>query len=158
MAALASDNTWRDIVTKGVENILPVSEQVKSAAVLFRGSFCTRDTTTGDIKPYDGTVADRAVGWHFAKSVTGNAAAPRVTARIIGGGFQARYAVTGLNGTTLSVDTGKPVYASNDGTLTLTGTTTTMRVGRVMGNDTGITLGTNAWVSFRNMAGLVGGE
>lgn len=156
--ALSTDDTWRDIALKEVENIHPVSEIVKSASQVFRGSYCTRDTTTGDIKPYDGTVGDRAVGWVFGKSVTGNAAAPRVTVGIRGGGFQARIPVTGLNGTTLSVDSGKAVYASDDGTYTLTGTTSTHRIGRVRGNDHGITLGTNAWVEFRNMAGKVGGE
>lgn len=156
--ALSTDNTWRDIVTKDLENILPVSEIVLSAAVLYRGSLCSRNTTVGEVKPYDGTVTDRIAGWHMGKSVTGNAAAPRNTARIIAGGFQARYPVTGLHGTTLATDSGKKVYASDDGVLTLTGTTLTMHVGEVMGNDSGVTLGTNAWVRFRNMAGKIGGE
>jgi len=156
--ALSSDTSWTNTVTKALENILPVSEPVKNASVLFRGSFCSRDTTTGDIKPYDGTVTDRAVGWHFGKSVTGNSAAPRVTGRIIPGGFTARYAVTGLNSTALSTDSGKPVYISDDGTYTLTGTTATMKVGAVMGTDSGVTVGTDAWIAFRNMHNLVGGE
>lgn len=158
MAALASDDTWRDIVTKEVESISPMSMIVKSASVLYYGSYCTHDTTTGEIKPYDGTVGDRAVGWHFGESVTGNAAAPRVTGRIIKGGFQARKAVTGLHGTTLSTDFGKPVYISNDNDLTLTGTTTTHKVGFVVPNDEGVTVGTDAWVAFRDMFGKIGGE
>ena len=157
MAALAADSTWRDIVTKDVEGISPTSQIVLSAAVAYRGAFCTNDTTTGEIKPYDGTVADRAVGWHFGDAVTGNSSAPRKTARVIAGGFQALKAVAGLNGTTPSGDYGKPVYISNDNDLTLTGTTLTMRVGSVIANDSGVTSGTDAWVSFRNMAGLIGG-
>ena len=156
--ALSTDTTWENIVSKALENILPTSEPVKSASVLYRGSFCTRDTTTGDVKPYDGTITDRAVGWHFGTSVTGNATAPRVTGRVIPGGFQSRIAVTGLHGTTLSTDSGKPVYASDDGTYTLTGTTLTMKVGHVLGSDLGVTVGTNAWVAFRNMHNLIGGE
>lgn len=157
MAALSSDSTWRNIVTKGVEGIAPRSHIVLNAAVLYRGSFCTHDTTTGEIKPYDGTVTDRAVGWHFGDSVTGNSSGARNRGRIISGGFAARKAVTGLNGTTPSVDYGKPVYISNDNDLTLTGTTATMRVGRVEPNRDGCTSGV-AWVRFRDMNGLVGGQ
>ena len=157
MAALASDNTWRDITTKHLDVIKPMSTVVLSAAVLYNGSFCSHDTTTGEIKPYDGTVADRAVGWHFGESVTGNASGARVTGRIVKGGFQALKAVTGLV-TTVTTDYGKPVYISNDNDLTLTGTTATMRVGRIAVNNNGVTAGTNAWVAFRDMFGLVGGE
>lgn len=155
--ALSSDTTWRDRKTKNVESIAPISMIVKSASVAYRGSFCTHDTTTGEIKPYDGTVADRAVGWHFQDAATGNSTAPRTKARIIPGGFSALIPVTGLV-TTVVTDYGKPVYASDDGTYTLTGTTSTMRVGRVVPDNTGVTAGTNAWVLFRNMFGLVGGQ
>lgn len=158
MAALVADSTWRDIVKKGVENKSPRSMIVLSAAVVFNGSFCTHDTTVGEIKPYDGTLTDRAVGWHFGDSVTGNAAAPRLFARILSGGFQVRHAVAGLHGTTPSTDYGKKVYISNDNDLTLTGTTTTMHVGWVLPNDNGITIGTDAWVDFRDMLGKVGGD
>ncbi len=158
MAALATDNTWRDIETKGVEGISPMSMIVLSTAVLYRGSLCSNNTTEGDIKPFDGTVGDRAVGWHFGDSVTGNAAAPRVRGRIVSGGFQALFAVTGLNGTTPSVDYGKKVYASNDGTYTVTGTTTTWHVGYIVPNDDRVTLGTDVWIAFRNMFGKIGGE
>jgi len=157
MAALASDNTWRDIVTKHLEGLLPSSQIVLSTSVLYNGSFCSFNTTTGEIKPYDGTVADRATGWHFGESVTGNAAAPRIHGRIIAGGFQALKACAALNGTTASVNYGAPVYISNDNDLTLTGTTTTMRVGSVLPNDNGVTVGTDAWVAFRDMFGLIGG-
>ncbi len=154
--ALSTDNTWRDIVTKDLDGILPSLQIILSTEELFRGSFCTHNTTVGEIKPYDGTVADRAVGWHFGDTITGNAAAPRKLARIIAGGFQARFAVTGLE-TTVITDYGKPVYISDDGTYTLTGTTTTMRVGEIVANSEGVTAGTNAWIAFRNMRGLVGG-
>lgn len=157
MAALASDNTWRDIVTKHLDGLLPTSMVVLSTAVVYNGAFCTLNTTTGDLKPYDGTVADRAMGWHFGEAVTGNAAAPRVHARIIRGGFQGLKAVAALNGTTASVNYGAPVYISNDNDLTLTGTTTTMRVGNVLPNDNGVTVGTDVWVAFRDMFSLVGG-
>ncbi len=90
--------------------------------------------------------------------MTGNASAPRNKGRILKGGFQALIPVTGLNSTTPSGDYGKPVYISDDGTYTLTGTTSTMRVGRVVPNDTKVTAGTNAWVAMRDMFGLVGGN
>ena len=156
MAALSSDDTWRDLKTKHLDGLKPMSMIVKSASVPYYGSFCTHDTTTGEIKPYDGTVTDRAVGWHLTDSVTGNAAAPRVTARIIKGGFQVLKAVAGLE-TTVVTDYGKPVYVSNDNDLTLTGTTATMRVGRIVPNSEGVTAGTNAWVALRDMFGVVGG-
>lgn len=156
--ALSSDSTWANRVTKDLDSLKPIDAIVKASSVLYRGSFCTHDSTTGEIKPYDGSVADRAVGWHFADSVTGNSSAPRNKGRILKGGFQALIPVTGLHGTTLSTDYGKPVYISDDGTYTLSGTTSTMRVGRVVPNDTHVTVGTNAWVAMRDMFGRVGGE
>lgn len=158
MAALSSDTTWRDRLTKNVESISPLSLIVKSASVLYRGSFCTIAGATGaEIQPYAGTVTHRAVGWHFHDAVTGNASAPRNTGRIIPGGFQALVPVTGLV-TTVVTDYGKKVYISNDADLTLTGTTSTMHVGYVMPENTKVTAGTNAWVYFRNMFGKVGGQ
>jgi len=157
MAALGSDITHRSLVSKGVDGKSPISMIVINAAIAYRGAFCTHDTTTGEVKPYDGTVTDRAVGWHFQDAVTGNSAAPRNTARIITGGYQAKRAVTGLV-TTVTTDYGKKVYASNDNDLTLTGTTATMHVGFVVANSEGTTAGTNAWVAFRDMFGKVGGQ
>lgn len=156
--ALSADSTWRDRVTKGLDSKLPIAMIVVNTSVLFNGSFCTHDTTEGDIKPYDGTVADQAVGWHFGESVTGNSSGKRVIGRIVTGGFLARIPITGLHGTTLSTDTGKDVFISDDGTYTLTGTTTTMHVGFVIANDEGVTVGTDAWVAFRDMLGKIGGE
>lgn len=158
MAALASDLTWRDIVTKDVENLAPISMIPKSTAVIYRGGFVTFNTTTGELEPYDGTVTNRACGWHWGTdSVTGNASAPRNLIAVKPGGFMARKAVTGLV-TTQVTDYGKKVYISNDNDLTLTGTTATMHVGWVVANQEGVTAGTNAWVYFRNMFGKVGGQ
>lgn len=158
MAALSSDATWALITTKGVETISSLSMIVKSTKVLYNGSFCTIAGATGDeIQPYAGTVTHRAVGWHFGESVTGNASGTRVSGRIVPGGFQARKAVTGLNGTTPSTDYGKKVYISNDNDLTLTGTTATMHVGYVIPNREGCST-TTAWIYFRNMLGKVGGQ
>lgn len=156
--ALSTDNTWKAIETKELDGSAPMSMLVLSASVLYNGSLCSATTTTGEIKPYDGTVTDRVVGWHFGTSVTGNAAAPRVTGRIIKGGFQALIPVTGLNGTTVLTDYNAPVYASDDGTYTLTGTTLTMHVGYVVANSENVTSGTNAWVAMRDMFGRIGGE
>jgi hypothetical protein len=158
MAALGSDNTWRDLVTKDINTDGPTSKVVLNAAVVYRGAFCTHNTAFGFIKPYDGTVTDRAVGWHFGDVATGNSAEPRVNARIISGGFQVLKAVAGLNGTTPETDYGVKVYISNDNDLTLTGTTLTMHVGFVGTNSDGVTLGTDAWVEMRHMAGKIGGE
>lgn len=155
--ALSTDNTWKAIITKDLDSISPMSMDVLSAAELFNGSLCSHNTAFGEIKPYDGTVTDRIVGWHFGAGVTGNAAAPRVQGRIIKGGFQARYPVTGLE-TTVVTDYGVKVYASDDGVLTLTGTTLTMHVGYVVANTEGVTAGTDAWIAFRDMLGKIGGE
>ena len=153
--ALSADGNW---VVQDVDGKAPLSLIVLSAAVLYNTAYCTHNTTVGDIKPYDGTVADQAVGWHLGDTVTGNASGARIHGRIATGEFIVRaLPVTGLNGTTPSDDYGKPVYASNDGTYTLTGTTTTHRVGRVLPNATGVTAGTNANVLMRDVFGLVGG-
>ncbi len=153
--ALTSDRTWEDIVTKEVENILVVSEIVLDAAVVYRGAYCTRDTTTGEIKPFDGTATDRAVGWSDITKTTGNAAAPRNHVAIKAGGFQARIPVTGVADD--ATDYGAPVFATDDGTYSLTNPGTGHRVGAVIGNRAGLTAGI-VWVLFRNMTGLVGGE
>ncbi len=158
MAALSSDNTWRDLVTKDINTAGATSQVILNAAVLYRGSFCTSNTAVGFIKPYDGTVTDRAVGWHFGDSITGNSSEPRNNGRIISGGFQVLKAVAGLNGTTPETDYNAPVYISTDNDLTLTGTTLTMHVGYVVANSNGVTLGTDAWVQMRLMAGKIGGE
>jgi len=153
MMALSANGNW----VTNAENEVPLSLIVKSAAVLYNTALCSHDTTAGEIKPYDGTLTDRLVGWHLGDSVTGNASGVRVRGRIVRGGFVVRaLPVTGLV-STVTTDYGKPVYASDDGTYTLTGTTTTMRVGRVLPDSTGVTAGTNANVLMRDVFGIVGG-
>jgi len=153
--ALSADGNW---VTQDVARDAAMSLIVLTGSVLYNSALCSHDTTVGEIKPYDGTVTDRLVGWHLWDKKTGNGSGARVKARIARGGFIVKaLPVTGLNGTTPSVDYGKPVYASDDGTYTLTGTTATQRVGRVLPDDNSVTVGTDANVLMRDVFGVVGG-
>lgn len=155
--ALSSDTTWRDYTVKDVKRYAQIAALVKSGSKLYNGSLCSFDSTVGEIKPYDGTVTDRLIGWHFDENVTGNGSGARNLGRIKIGGFLVSIPVTGLSSTP-SDDYGKPVYASDDGTYTLTGSTSTMKVGHVAPQNKGVTAGTNAWVLMRDVFGIVGGE
>lgn len=93
-----------------------IAMKVLTSSVVYNFALCSHDTTTGAIKPYDGTGTDRLVGWHFGDSVTGDTTAsvpPR--ASICPGDFVAEsLAVSNLAGD--DTDLGAPVYATDDGT------------------------------------------
>lgn len=150
--ALAANVDW---VINDVDGNRPVSMIVLSAAVIYNGSLCTHDTTTGEIKPFDGTETDRIVGWHFGDKVTGNASGARVRAMIRRGGFIARnLAVTGLANT--SADYGATVYASDDGTYTLTATGN-VPVGTIIPDDRRSTDRANVYMFPISGGGAAGG-
>ena len=73
---------------RDIERISTIEMKVLTSSVVYNGALCSHDTTVGAIKPYDGTSADKLVGWHFGDSVTGNTAASvPPTAAIKVGGF-----------------------------------------------------------------------
>jgi len=109
------------------------SFEVKDGAVIYPGALCSFDGTSGGIQPYDGTIGDRLAGWSLgvppvvgSPVITGDSTpasgyvAPRV-ALAYGGHTINRCPVTGV---TAEADAGKPVYATDDGTYTLTDPTT----------------------------------
>ena len=108
---------------------------VKASSVVYNGALCSHDTTAGEIKPFDGTQGDRLVGFHFGDTVTGNSSAPRTKAQIRPGGFAfIDLTVGGLANT--SADYGKPVWATDDGTFSVTDAGTGgSEVGFVMADD-----------------------
>ena len=105
---------------------------VKTSSVLYVGAFVTFDTTSGALKPYAGAIGDRAAGWMLGQVpavvgsgvITGNSSAtpPVLAAVAFGGDFTLEnWPITGASAET---DSGKPVYATDDGTYTLTDPTT----------------------------------
>jgi len=128
-----------------------------SGSVIANTELCSHDTATGAVKPWDGTNADRLVGWHFGDSLTGAGAAAgtgtQVHAKIDRGGFTVvNLAVTGLNTTTPSASWGSTVYASDKDSYTLVGTSN-VAVGRVVANRTGVTSTANANIAMDDVFG-----
>lgn len=129
--ALSANATW---TPRMVDRVGSMAMVVKSASVVYNGALLSHDTTSGEVKPFDGTQADRLVGWHFGDSVTGNSSGVRVRAVVTRGGFQ----VKGLTVATLAndaTDYGKPVYATDDGTYTITDPTSGQEIGYVVSDD-----------------------
>lgn len=117
------------------ETVIPVYSTVavvKTSSVVYHGALCSHDTVTGAIHPFDGTQANRLVGWHFGDSVTGNTATtPAPVAKITRGGFIVRkLTVAALDNT--AADYGKPVYATDDGTYTVTDPGSGQKIGLVL--------------------------
>lgn len=107
--------------------------EVKNTSVIYPGALCAFDGTSGRIKPYGGTIGDRLAGWSLgvppvvgSAVITGNTSPAtgytNPTVALAFGDFTAnRLPVTGV---TAETDAGKPVYATDDGTYTLTDPTT----------------------------------
>lgn len=128
MALSANSTTFLPCV---VIPCAPTSQIIKSASVVYNGSLCSHDTITGEIHPFDGTQANRLVGWHFGDSKTGNASGERVRATITRGGFMVRnFTCGGLANT--AADYGAPVYATDDGTYTITDPGSGQKIGLVL--------------------------
>ena len=114
-----------------------VSLEVANAATIYAGALLMFDTTgntVGRVKPYDGTIGARLAGWATgapqmqgtATTIVGNtSASPPPRAQVATGGDTVLKAipVTGLTAVTTQ---GTPVYATADGTYTLTSPTTHM--------------------------------
>lgn len=131
MAALSANAAY---TTKPAEI---VNVPVLSGATIYNGALCCCDTTSGGAaKPYSGTIGQILLGWHFGDVNDDGSSSPTKTAKIARGGFIVLgLTVAGLGGS--NVDIGKKVYATNDGTYTVTDPTThTAHVGHVSGNAT----------------------
>lgn len=114
-----------------VVHVNSISMVVKASSVCYNGALLSHDTTEGEVKPFDGTQADKIVGWHFGDSVTGNSSEPRVRAKVTPGGFIIKdLTVGGLLNTT--ADYGAPVYATDDGTYTVTDPGSGQKLGRIV--------------------------
>lgn len=94
---------------------------VANAAVIYDGALCSFDTTVGYVKPFDGTKTDRIAGFYFGDTKTGNtsAAVPPEAAIHPGEFYLENVACAGLS-TTLSANVGAAVWATDDGTFTIT--------------------------------------
>lgn len=114
-----------------------INVPVLSGATIYDGSLCCCDTTSGGAaKPYTGTIGQILLGWNFGDVADDGTATPTKTAKIAKGGFTILgLTVAGLGGS--NVDIGKKVYATDDGTYTVTNPTThAVVVGYVQGNAT----------------------
>ncbi len=97
---------------------------VKSGATIYDGALLMADTTTGGAaEPYDGTIGAILLGWHFGDVNDDATSSPTKTAKLAVGSFTVLgLTVAGLGGT--AADIGKAVYATDDGTYTVTNPTT----------------------------------
>lgn len=126
----------------------PINMIVLNAAVLWDGALASHDTASGEIKPFDGTQTDRLVGFAFGDdsddpnptgdAVTGSAVLPRVRAKITTSGV----VIKNLAVATLAndaTDYGKPVFATDDNSFTITDPTSGIIVGHVVADDDRVT-------------------
>lgn len=127
--ALSAPATWKSAPST------QTSFEVKNASVIWQGALCMFDTTSGRLRPYDGTISAVLAGWATGEPVqvgvngkiTGDASAPAGMTALraavaVGGDFTIRSAA--VTGASAETDQGKPVYATDDGTFTLTDPTT----------------------------------
>lgn len=143
--ALSANASW---VIQDMEAVGTKSMIVLNSSVIYKYALCSHDTTNGEIKPFDGTQADRKVGWHMGDAVTGNSSGARVKATICPGGFIARN-VTCAGISNDATDYGDEVYATDDGTYTATDPGSGTVLGYILADadrDTG-----KANIHFRNL-------
>jgi len=151
---MAVDNAIRDVF-----GIAPEAMIVLSGSTIANGELCSHDTTVNAVKPWDGTDADRLVGWHFGDTVVGAGSAAgtgsQVFAKIKRGGFTfINLTVTGLNTTTPALNFGMRVFATDKDSYSLVSTGNNP-VGRVAANREGCTATTKANVHMDNVYGTV---
>lgn len=145
--------------TRDTHGIATEAMLVLSGSTIANNDLCSADTTTGLIKPWDGTDADRLMGWHFGDSVTGAGAATglgsQVNAKVCRGGFTVvDLTVTGLNTTTPSATANALVYASDKDSYTLI-STSNVQVGQVVASRSGCSSTANANVAMDDVYGNV---
>jgi len=124
-----------DYDVRPVVRVDPIAMVLLTAAVAYSGALLSHDTTTGAVKPFDGTQTDRLAGWHFGDAVTGlTTATPAPRAKVTRGGFSIKdLTVGGLANT--AADYGAPVYATDDGTYTITDPGSGQKIGVVLADD-----------------------
>lgn len=110
-----------------------VAVPVQTGYTLYNGSLCMAHAASGGAaRPYDGTIGALLLGWHFGSAADDGTSSPTYTAKIVRGSFVLfRLTVAGLGNAT--TDIGKKVYATDDGTYTVTSQTThQVQIGNVI--------------------------
>lgn len=110
-------------VISGGASCVQFTAPVKTSSVVYNGALCSFETLNGAIIPFDGGATDVLAGWHFGDTVTGNTAAtvpPRATLK--SGPFIWNSLTVGGSPSNSITDLGRIVYASDDGTYTITAT------------------------------------
>lgn len=126
------------------------SEVVKDTEVLYDGALVQFDAATGLLHPYGGAGAEKLAGWYFGDTITGDSAGS-VEAQILHGPLVFHnIEVAGL--ADAAADLGADVWATDDGTYTITDPGGGHRVGVV----TRRVSATHANVRMREVIGLVG--
>ena len=112
----------KPVIAGGV-SCIQFTAPVKTSSVIYNGALCAFDTLNGPITAFDGGATDVLAGWHFGDTVTGNTAAtvpPRATIKT--GPFIWLGLTVGGSPSNSTLDLGRSVYASDDGTYTITAT------------------------------------
>lgn len=124
---------------------------VKSAAVIYNGALCQFDTTTGGlVEPYSAAANIILAGWHLGDTVTGSSSYGM--AKLHSNIGVALLTVAAIAGD--ATDIGKPVYATDDGTFTVTSPANGVRIGNIVQNALGgLAPSGTAWVLTRDITG-----
>lgn len=110
----------KPVISGGVDCI-QFTAPVKTSSVVYNGALCSFETLNGPVIPFDGGSTDVLAGWHFGDAVTGNTSAavpPRATLKT--GPFIYLGLTVGGSPSNSTADLGRSVYASDDGTYTIT--------------------------------------
>lgn len=113
--ALSAGVSW---TTKGGVSCIQFPLQVKSAAVIYNGALVSFETLNNACIPFDGGSTDVLAGWHFGDTVTGDGTKLKA-ARIHTGPFIGERVTVGGSPANDATDLGRIVYASDDGTYTI---------------------------------------
>lgn len=125
--ALSAGVSWT--VKGGADSALQFPLQVKSASVIYNGALVSFETLNNACIPFDGGATDVLAGWHFGDTVTGDGTKLQ-NARIRTGPFIAERITVGGSPSNDATDLGRIVYATDDGTYTIT--SSGARVGRII--------------------------
>lgn len=126
--ALSAGSSWT--IKGGTDSGLQMALEVKSAAVIYNGALVSFQTLSGAVQPFDGGATDVLAGWHFGDTVTGDGTKLK-NALVRTGPFIGERVTVGGSVANANTDLGKIVYASDDGTYTITAGGA--QVGRITG-------------------------
>lgn len=140
-----------NIVTRATGGAREFTSIVKSGSVIYNGALCMFDTTSGGlVEPYAAGANLILAGWHLGDTVTGSSSYPVAK-------LHSQIGTVLLTVATLandSTDIGKPVYATDDGTYTVTAPANGVVVGTVVQNALGgFAASGTAWVSTKDITG-----